>query len=1413
MNRNILKWVLIAVVILGAAGYLILSETSSNSKKEQIAVGHSKAFTIEPIDGITISAAENALDKNRKFKITPASDKEWKKTTKKVEEVAPEHLPVLCFDLDAGMKPDEVMPGYFQVAIDLDKLGIPESLYDKLSVWRDGGDEVYEYVTWVENGKLCFNSDQNSFIEVVVAVFAVGVPLVYTVETIAKHMAVGGMYKGFFFAQDDLVIHQVKDRYGNFQLCFRYKDTEWASRFESFQNNSAAYKIEFAKVKQQADEIYNRRVDKLYKKELGDMNFWQKLVGSTAAYNRAKEAVNHAFLIDSIGKQNPDLQRYEKALELPPSIKDIEHFLKISSRYLTFDQDMKPQTKNLEVDLIDKEHAGESNAEFRNGGTKFSYMFVNYDIIWTGNPQKEYVRKGWPENVLLSINHELFHSRQKITKWMDFRSEETTAVYNEMAAAHYFFTEKEMVTDLLSKDPAVKAYISTHFQLSGRDKYASFGFDFNANTFTAEVAYTYAEFMDYLQLKTKGSETAFLKGGHLLDKYGYSKSHAKNYMDWFGIKDEKVFNGYLRDFCMLHAYEIWNKQNSQWAEKAVKTQELEIKKNKPFVNVTTGNGGLVMRTVNITCEDNKNPNFNAFVLRDNKTTADDLAFIGSWDCFTRTKTGAYTTSTVKGDCFQGNKNEYQIGFFKVPKESSKFTVVAYFQPDAPRIRRVRDDVLTLIIPKPVKALRRNRYITGAEVTYTDKNGNKEYCVVMPEDFGEKVKWNIPGCSGKNNAFSLSYHWFYDLDEQQSCISPESEPAQWGAKGDEPEEEVVQTKEPEEEVVQTKEPETNYWKQVSSRMIMKNTSIDVDESNDDEVSSDYRSIDLQAAKTGRSLEFTGMGATEEKTKENGRVYVQDIFIEGTLTYTEPPKFWIPTQQYKAHWEIADDPYLTKVSDPFVFEAKNTSSDQAACAQSKKDKIDNGRSSVGKVNWLRGSTTTFEARHPEKNGPKSFTLTQTYSIKERQGSDLMATVTFVYNYEWVGEEEPEPELETENVPEGGYWKLVRTKVDDSNASGKTSDPSLQEGGNIKGEKGTYTAHGERIDKDYPFSYDRVIRFEKPKNIYLPGEKIELEITNEAFTVRGNGTPNKFPYGKILIYNQKRAAQIGRHFYDENPRYETGVIVWKYGNAEAPQPGYETKTGDPGFYIQEEVESQYCTKKTIYYYEWVEDGKTAESVKDEPSQEDQENFLDITEIQFYCHTNEPYGKGVVYTTYDHQGVSYKFKKTGSSSTFNGRDYDSEDVFTTTRSGDYQIVTAKFRQNKFDGSKANVDGYRSGGNKTCVDEEFTLTLKIAKDRSVEGTFSGTRKTLAGAGSWPEVASTCNMSISGSFGPEKIKDNDYSHDFTTINSFSYSVGGFQAYFKRADGTMPTNVDNTREFKFSTTSTNARICLSIFGTK
>ena len=123
----------------------------------------------------------------------------------------------------------------------------------------------------------------------------------------------------------------------------------------------------------------------------------------------------------------------------------------------------------------------------------------------------------------------------------------------------------------------------------------------------------------------------------------------------------------------------------------------------------------------------------------------------------------------------------------------------------------------------------------------------------------------------------------------------------------------------------------------------------------------------------------------------------------------------------------------------------------------------------------------------------------------------------------------------------------------------------------------------------------------------------------------------------------------------------------------------------------------------------------------------------------------------------------------------------------GDYQIITVHH-------SHSN---YLTGGS----DETMSFTMKIDTDLNAEGSFSINRKSWATAGmGMGAIGSTCNMSMSGSFGPDQ-PDKTYWGGYGLLiynkapQSFSFSVGGFTAYFE------PDNHLDT--FNYSTSSTNA----------
>ena len=1267
MNRNLLKWILIAVVILGAAGYLILSEMPSGKKsshpkgkKEQVVTGHSKPFKIEPVEGITISAPKNALDKDREFDLTPVDDKTYDKVMAQLEES--DVRPLMVFELDAGLKPDDRLPGDYEVTMDLDGMGIPRCLHDNVAILRGTGSDkelaFSEYNTHVKDGKLTFRSNRNSKLilglrhrpEFILKSFYhmyFKNPLTYFQEAMSTWGS--GAIETIHMYYDDptYITILVEHESGNFRLHFRFKDTENAQHFDKYCANDKAFEKRINELEKEAHRLWKAKVqEEVEKNQKGDKNFsFFKWAFSDKQVDAIKAGIKEETILDSLVSKDVkdgELARLQADPNgnLPESIENIINQIIRANQYLDAIS-LHKLDMFIDIFLVD-DWATKAEGSAKTYWVYDGYMFLNY---------KYYFDKG-PDKTQVTFVHELGHLRQQGYYGMSASREaqEATIVVLERDAARQWHKD-----GFFEADP--ESIESEAAYMTGRDAYQYYGYPLDKAFNTPSDCYTLASAIEGIREGVGKKSTNMSSFISSFKTHGPHKNSWTEWIKWsLDIDDEQLNKGW-EHFAAKNLVQILPLQRSAVKlPKDVATIYLDLKPDNPVEQLQNKrfSRDYAVNTfwLNITPQRTKGKaeEANVFVYCKEKEPNPYVSFYWSDyrfnECYVYKRDGnswgTHLSEAKPSLFYAGNRatdyDKKRDGSYKLDPEGNKialspelksgyqlavvttsqskgpkcnYYVVALFKPEAPEIRKVKEDQITFIVPKPARALTKEKLITGVVVTYKDKNGKEITREIEPKNFGKKATWTLTGCSKKGNSFTLSAHWYYKLDEQTTYVSPESDPAQWGAKGDQPEEE---------EIVLTKEPETNYWKQVSSRMTMKNTSIDVDQSNDDEVSSDYRSIDLQAAKTGRSLEFTGMGATEEKTKENGRVYVQDIFIEGTLTYTEPPKFWIPTQQYKAHWEIADDPYLTKVEDPFVFEAKNTSSDQAACAQSKKDKIDNGRSPVGKANWLRGAYTTFEARYPEKNGPKSFTLTQTYSIKERQGSDLMATVTFVYNYEWVGEEEPEPEVEEETVPEGGCWKLVKTETNDSHMTFKTKNGTTA---TISGGAGEYTVHIDYVgnvdvktdrgwmmtqEKDLIATVDRRMHFDTPKSFYLPGEKgpgYVIEEVQKENKRRGSLPPREssdyYPSGYIEIKNDVRF---------EYERINT--IIYNavgLGDRDAAKKRKEIKGGfipTPwgdmnGFKIFLLISTQFpeCYMTKTYTYEWVDGGKKAEPVK-EPAKE---------------------------------------------------------------------------------------------------------------------------------------------------------------------------------------------------------------------
>lgn len=367
--------------------------------------------------------------------------------------------------------------------------------------------------------------------------------------------------------------------------------------------------------------------------------------------------------------------------------------------------------------------------------------------------------------MLITLTHELFHHRQKC-KFLDFRTEETTAAYIETGAAKYYVEHGE-----ISPDTDNETLCFTH-----RTHYERFAMPFNHMVVigNADEAYTYADFMDFLERKTLQKKP--LMGGALITEYSYSATHAENYMKWFGIKDEKTFARYLEEFCILHVSDIYLVLKGLEKE-SDRLKPVIVSREKPIVQVPLGSPaiGLSYYVAPFELMDNSKAPFNAFVSwKDVHYDHDYLSF------YIGTSPGYSTVE--KGEFFSGEKWWHQGACFSGKPANTvlyqSFTVVALYAPDAPVIKKVKKNYVRFVLPKADKDLVKAGYITGALVTYRNADGAEKYIRAGVNKLGKEVKWSIPGVG--NSGFTLRVKWICENEDGSVYESPASKPAGQGS---------------------------------------------------------------------------------------------------------------------------------------------------------------------------------------------------------------------------------------------------------------------------------------------------------------------------------------------------------------------------------------------------------------------------------------------------------------------------------------------------------------------------------------------------------------------------------------------------------------------------------------------------------
>ncbi|NLT13151.1 MAG: hypothetical protein GXY05_02275 [Clostridiales bacterium] len=147
----------------------------------EIPVSGTPAFSVTPMPGITVSAEQNALDRERTFTAEPLTESEM--GTLFLDRSSGDWVPVYAFAFDAGLEDTERLPGELNIELDMKKFDVEKDLWPYLKVIRLGDDgTVMELPTAVTDKGISFTTRQNSVLMAILTGFAIGIPVMAYIE-------------------------------------------------------------------------------------------------------------------------------------------------------------------------------------------------------------------------------------------------------------------------------------------------------------------------------------------------------------------------------------------------------------------------------------------------------------------------------------------------------------------------------------------------------------------------------------------------------------------------------------------------------------------------------------------------------------------------------------------------------------------------------------------------------------------------------------------------------------------------------------------------------------------------------------------------------------------------------------------------------------------------------------------------------------------------------------------------------------------------------------------------------------------------------------------------------------------------------------------------------------------------------
>ena len=410
--------------------------TDPGTNPAPMPVSGTKAFTVTPADGLTISASENALDKEREFTAEKINDDKIMDITRQYADA--DWLLLGGYKIDGGIDSDERMPGLINVEMDLSKLDIGQELWEFTQAVRIGDDGSVSLLPSNVNGSvLSCQTSQNSIIGAVIIGLAAGTGVQHLIER--GHIGLDSLYMGIDF-------HHIVYKGENASYDVYWPETLLSSELKQYSEKIATIMEKHGLNPNGSLNSAALQATKSFKSGYEMMGY----------LNDIKKALYSDPEYVELARKMKDVN-WSQANYWPAEVVQTTSALALADKYLFGVRGFDTPGYNVDIVVLDK--WPENHGKETLGISMNLYTYRPFIHINAGNKTKmphSATEKGTlaTSNLILTITHELFHVVQ--SRAVTFDSDEFTMFWEAMAVS----LEKEAF-DYFSSEAGGKVIDST----------------------------------------------------------------------------------------------------------------------------------------------------------------------------------------------------------------------------------------------------------------------------------------------------------------------------------------------------------------------------------------------------------------------------------------------------------------------------------------------------------------------------------------------------------------------------------------------------------------------------------------------------------------------------------------------------------------------------------------------------------------------------------------------------------------------------------------------------------------------------------------------------------------------------------------------------------------------------------------